>query len=283
MAKDFAVLFNIDKWLKATAGMDADARGWYVNLLLHQYDKNGLPNNVEDLALLAGVRFSEYQRFEQVFEQVLKQKFVVDDDGKLRNPYMTDVLSERVNFQKKRSLAGKVSAGLRKIRTFEGYDKGMDAIFTSLVTEETDTKSEQVLQQMFEICSERLRSRSIDINYSINEGGVGETEQPIQPPRYIGQISAVPKHKNEAIKTFDRNTLWFESLKMCCKPITLDENQIVNLMDEFITFCNATGKNEQRPEQEIKKHFTNWLKKKHQNGELKPKPKQQYKKFNFDK
>ena len=115
-----------------------------------------------------------------------------------------------------------------------------------------------------------------------NEGGVGETETPIQPPRHIDQISSVPKHKNEAIKTFDRKTLWFESLKMCCKPITLDEGQIVNLMDEFITFCNATGKNEQRPEQEIKKHFTNWLKKKHQNGELKPKPKQQYKKFNFD-
>lgn len=109
-----------------------------------------------------------------------------------------------------------------------------------------------------------------------------ETEQPIKPPRYIDQISPVPKHKNEAIKTFDRNTLWFESLKMCCKPITLHEDQIVNLMDEFITFCNATGKNEQRPEQEIKKHFTNWLKKKHQNGELKPKPKQQYKKFNFE-
>jgi len=115
-----------------------------------------------------------------------------------------------------------------------------------------------------------------------NEGGVGETETPIQPPRYIEQISPVAKYKNEAIKTFNRQTVWFESLKMCCKPITLDEVQIVKLMDDFINFCNASGKNEQRPEQEIKKHFTNWLKKKHQNGELKPKPKQQYKKFNFD-
>jgi hypothetical protein len=281
MAKDFAVLFNIDKWLKATAGMDADARGWYVNLLLHQYDKNGLPNNVEDLALLAGVRFSEYQRFEQVFEQVLKQKFVVDDDGKLRNPYMTDVLSERVNFQKKRSLAGKVSAGLRKIRIFEGYDKGMDPIFTSLVTEETDTKSEQVLQQMFEICSERLRSRSIDINYSYNEGGVGETEtdQPIQPLRYIDQFKPQPKFKVEHIQELPKQTLWYENVIRAYKISPDDFNRLV---DEFISHCHSQGKDEDKTERDLKSHFTNWLGVKQKNGELKPKPKQQYKKFNFD-
>ena len=73
--KDPAVLFYINDWLSSTAEMDADVRGWYLNLLLHNYDKKTLPNNVEKLAVLCNVKFSEYERFKQVFEQVLKQKF----------------------------------------------------------------------------------------------------------------------------------------------------------------------------------------------------------------
>ena len=39
--RDPAVLFYIDTffWLTATAEMDSDVRGWYLNLILHQFDK----------------------------------------------------------------------------------------------------------------------------------------------------------------------------------------------------------------------------------------------------
>ena len=73
--KNPACLFYINDWLTSTAEMDADCRGWYLNLLLHNYDKETLPNEIEKLAVLCNVKFSEYQRFEQVFEHVLKQKF----------------------------------------------------------------------------------------------------------------------------------------------------------------------------------------------------------------
>ena len=80
MSKDPAVLFFINDWLTSTAEMDADIRGWYLNLLLHNYDKKDLPNDVEKLAVLCNVKFSEYERFKQVFEQVLKQKFELNEN-----------------------------------------------------------------------------------------------------------------------------------------------------------------------------------------------------------
>ena len=81
MSKDPAVLFYINDWLTSTAEMDADCRGWYLNLLLHNYDKKSLPNDLEKLAVLCNVKFSEYGRFKQVFEHVLKQKFEQIENG----------------------------------------------------------------------------------------------------------------------------------------------------------------------------------------------------------
>ncbi|WP_312208251.1 DUF1376 domain-containing protein, partial [Empedobacter sp.] len=69
MKKDPAVLLYINDWLVSTADMDADCRGWFLNLLLHNYDKGSLPDDIEKLAVLCNVRFSEFNRFEQVFEQ----------------------------------------------------------------------------------------------------------------------------------------------------------------------------------------------------------------------
>ncbi len=70
--KDPAVLFYIDSWLVSTKEMQADARGWYLNLILHQYDKGSLPIDIEELANLADVRFSEYEKFKKTFQQVLQ-------------------------------------------------------------------------------------------------------------------------------------------------------------------------------------------------------------------
>lgn len=72
MSKDPAALLYIDNWLISTKEMKADERGWYLNLILHQYDKGDLPNDIEELANMADVRISEYSRFEQAWEQVLK-------------------------------------------------------------------------------------------------------------------------------------------------------------------------------------------------------------------
>ena len=111
--KDPAALLYIDTWLTSTAGMDSDARGWYLNLILHQYDKKDLPNDVEELAVLAGVKFSEFDRFKQVFEQVLSKKFIPVYGGGLTNPIMDKIITERKTFLDERSRAGKVSYIMR--------------------------------------------------------------------------------------------------------------------------------------------------------------------------
>lgn len=106
-----------------------------------------------------------------------------------------------------------------------------------------------------------------------------ETEQPIQPPRYIDQFKPQPKYKVEHIRELPKQTLWYENVIRAYKISPDDFNRLV---DEFIAHCHSQGKDEDKTERDLKSHFTNWLGVKQKNGELKPKPKQQYKKFNFD-
>lgn len=106
-----------------------------------------------------------------------------------------------------------------------------------------------------------------------------ETEQPIQPPRYIDQFKPQPKYKVEHIRELPKQTLWYENVIRAYKISPDDFNRLV---DEFISHCHSQGKDEDKTERDLKSHFTNWLGVKQKNGELKPKPKQQYKKFNFD-
>jgi uncharacterized protein YdaU (DUF1376 family) len=106
--KDPAVLFYISDWLTSTKEMKADERGWFLNLILHQYDKGSLPNDIEELANLADVRFSEFVSFQAKWEQVLKQKFKQNDLGRLENDRVKDILQRREKFVEKRSSSGTI-------------------------------------------------------------------------------------------------------------------------------------------------------------------------------
>lgn len=133
MQKDPAVLFFIDNWLTSTAEMDSDTRGWYLNLILHNYDKGDLPADLEKLAVLAGVKFSEYGRFTTVFESTLKQKFIFNTDtGRLQNPKASDVLKSREQFKDKRTKAGNIGVIIRLAKDIKGYSKVADKLKTAL-------------------------------------------------------------------------------------------------------------------------------------------------------
>lgn len=101
-----------------------------------------------------------------------------------------------------------------------------------------------------------------------NEGGVGETEtdQPIQPPRYVDQFKPQPKFKIEHIRELPKQTLWYENILRAFKITPQDFNR---LMEEFIAHCHAHGKDEDKTERDLKSHFSNWLNKKPKD-ELKP-------------
>ena len=106
MAKDPAVLIYFDKWISSTNGIKAEFRAWYLDLLIYQYDKGGLPNDEDTLAGICRVLPSEYAKFTQMRTQVIAQKFTQCDDGMLRNETMNDILRKREAFKEKKSRAG---------------------------------------------------------------------------------------------------------------------------------------------------------------------------------
>jgi hypothetical protein len=159
--KDPAVLFYINDWLTSTSEMDADCRGWYLNLLLHNYDKGSLPNEIEKLAVLCMVKFSEYERFKQVFEQVLKQKFEQLDEHRISNLRTQNILKSREIFKEKRSDAGKISYLMKYFA--KNHNKQYKVIkirefVKSNFDLEIDTKNQTEIEQMFEHLFELYRN-----------------------------------------------------------------------------------------------------------------------------
>lgn len=122
---DPAILFFISDWLASTAGMSADCRGWYINLLCHNHDKGELPDDIEQLANLANVRFSDFKRFEKGFASELSKKFVKTDSGGLTNPKLESIMLSRNTFKEKRAKAGKIGV---IVRASKGVSKNINEL-----------------------------------------------------------------------------------------------------------------------------------------------------------
>jgi len=175
MAKDPAVLFFIDKWLLATAEMKADCKSWYHSLILHQFDKKSLPNDIEELANLASVRASEFDRFKQVFEDVLKDKFKANDQGRLVNDFANEIIKNREQFKDKRSNAGKMSYFAKFMRKICSDENVIQFVLKNTDFNKLDTKNEQMLKQVFKQTSELYISVSVNTNVSVNESIINST------------------------------------------------------------------------------------------------------------
>lgn len=191
MSKDPAALMYIDTWLTSTAEMDADCRGWYLNLILHQYDKNSLPNDIEKLAVLASVKFSEFERFKKVFEQMLKQRFEVCEDGRLRNKKAEEVLQSRKKFTDKRSKSGSIGVVIKLAKSI-GYDnKQIELLKSDLYSNKVDiekAKDKQVLEQMLklyvngdvngdiDITDNEIKERDFDVFWKAYDYNVGKRQ-----------------------------------------------------------------------------------------------------------
>jgi len=170
MAKDPAFLIYINDFLTATAGMDANAVGWYLRLILHQADKGGLPNDEESLAVLAGVKFSEYQVFQQVLKQVLMQKFELNEEsGLLENKKAANILKSREEFKDKRQRSGNIGVVIKLAKNIPGYTKkyieSLKSDLFSYSDEQIEqAKSEQVLKQMLKLYRNENENENKDIN-----------------------------------------------------------------------------------------------------------------------
>ena len=181
--KDPALLMYYDVWLTATAEMDSDVRGWYLNLIIHQFDKKDLPDDLEKLAILAGVKFSEFDRFKQVFEQVFEQKFERNKTGRLENAVAREILRKRESFKEKRSNSGRLSYFLKYvIAHFSPDTELLSFIKTNVDLANIDLKNEASVKQVFEQISELYINGDI---YCINNNkGVENFEQKKRPEKF---------------------------------------------------------------------------------------------------
>lgn len=177
-AKDPAALFYIANFLVATAEMKGDCTGWYTRLILHQFDKKSLPNNLEELANLANVRASEFEVFKQVWQQVLKQKFEVLSTGRLQDAEAAEIIRTRESFIDKRAASGRKSAFIKLIRRELCQDENViHFIKTHVKDEQIETKDQQVLKQVYHQMFQLYINIDIDKDRIEDEvGGTGEGE-----------------------------------------------------------------------------------------------------------
>jgi len=168
--KDPAVLFYIDTWLVSTKEMQADTRGWYLNLILHQYDKGNLPNDIEELANLADVRVSEFERFKQVFEQVLKQKFPENENGRLENGKANEILRKRKLFKEKRTKSGTLGYIIKFLKAeFKVDNDQIEFIKKEIDINSIDIKNKQVLKQVLKQKLKLYINRNKDEDEEVDE------------------------------------------------------------------------------------------------------------------
>lgn len=255
MAKDPAVLFYISDWLTSTAEMDADCRGWYLNLLLHNYDKGSLPGDTESLAVLAGVKYSEYSRFEQVLKQVLKQKFEQTDEGRISNRRTCSILKGREQFKEKRQRSGTIgyiTKMFNKLGLGDIYEiELVKAYFYELSIEEIEElKDEQVLKQVLKQKFKLYRNENENENRNIikDKGGVGEKEK---------VPAAVKVESNE--KLLDLRSLVFR--QQCAEHIPVYGEKMITAFASYWTEPNKS-KTKMRFEMEktweMKRRLATW-------------------------
>lgn len=170
--KDPAVMLYIDKWMLATKSMPPEAKGWYLNLILIQYDRGGeLPNDIEELALICDVRFSQFDLFKQTWEQVLKQKFNLLDNGNLQNPTGAEILRKRELFKEKRSGAGTLGYIIKVARCLGYNDDQILLLKNDPDTDSFDTKNKQVLEQVLKQKLKLYINIDIDTNTPLDVNG----------------------------------------------------------------------------------------------------------------
>lgn len=104
MAKDPAFLFYYKDFENDTADWEADSVGWYMRLLIFQAGNGYVPSDIEQLAQVARVKFSDFKNFSDRWAIRLACKFSTLSDGKLYNKKLSKIQSERKSGAVKKSV-----------------------------------------------------------------------------------------------------------------------------------------------------------------------------------
>jgi len=136
--------------------MKAEFRGWYMDLLIYQYDHGSIPNDMDELAGICRVRPSEYELFKQVHKQVLEQKFKQDDNQRWTNEFASEILRKREKFTDKRKKSGNIGVIIKLAKSIKGFNnKHVQRLKDELYSMESEEiekhKHKQVLEQKLKL------------------------------------------------------------------------------------------------------------------------------------
>jgi len=106
-----AFQFYADDFIAGTGDMTTREVGVYIRLLCFQWGKGSLPNDETRLFMMA--KTNNEPDNEAAVRYVVSNKFVVGDDGRLRNARMEQVRCESEQWRKRSSNGGKASAANR--------------------------------------------------------------------------------------------------------------------------------------------------------------------------
>lgn len=102
--KDPAFLFYYKDFENDTADWEADAVGWYLRLLIFQAGNGYVPSDIEELAQVARVRFSEFKNFSERWAYRLACKFQPLSEGKIYNKELSKLQADRKSGAIKKSV-----------------------------------------------------------------------------------------------------------------------------------------------------------------------------------
>jgi len=208
MAKDPAFLLYYKDILVSCADWEPNELGWYMRLICHQADKpEGLPNDIEALAQLAGVKMSHYTLFCECFKRTLQAKFETNALGKLVNKRLSQVLSERGNYVNKQALRGTVGYFIKQAKKQGIEDENMlhllsEALFSEIKLEHT--KEER------DVCFKRtLKALLVNANAIGNKDEIEIEEKKQSDPNFQNQTGQTTGMANiRPIETLPRHSHW---------------------------------------------------------------------------
>lgn len=254
MAQDPAFLMYYKDILVSCAHWEADELGWYLRLICHQADKpEGLPaDDLEGLALLAGVKFSQFERFKLCWQRTLKAKWEKTEHGTLLNLKQDETLEKRRKYHEKQQLRGLIGSFVRRARTYSGLTeaqgKRLSKQLFSLIKME-NSKEEN------ELCYKRTLAAYIgnaigNGNVLKEEEGAGEEEK-IKPvaDEFVFDVDLL-KEKVLLDKEFKRQF----------KQHGIPEEKLDDWLQNFNKHIrHSFGADVKKNEKDYRWHFSNWI------------------------
>ncbi len=260
MAKDPAALVYIDKWVAATNGMKAEFRAWYFDLMLYQFDKGPIPNDEDEIAGICRVRPSEYNLFNQMVNQVLKQKFTQNENGCWVNSFADEVITKRKSFKDKRVKSSNIGVVVKMAKKMPGVlDRHIEMLKKELynlsIEEIEQYKEQKVLNQKVNHLVNLYINEDVNEDKDIHDnikGGVGENEIRMVDELNLSVLEG--QIQNEAT--------WKEGLCRNYKEVlpTFNPQTLEDYIDRFFKTISNDGE-ESKTVRDFKKHFNRWLQK----------------------